>query len=149
MPAFGLTADSELQAALRAFSSQAVERKAPEFLFHQGDKPHGCYLIKRGKVRLSMESPSGQKIVQRVVGEGCLVGLPASINGRMYSLSCEVIEDVELAYLSRQDLALLMKSDTGTAMKLLDLLSIEVQAVRSEFADLPRNGQAQTKLAGI
>ena len=138
MHAFGLTADRDLQVALRTFASRVVERKASELLFHQGDEPHGCYLVKSGKVRLSMEAASGRNILQRMVGKGGLVGLPASINGRVYSLTCEVLEDAKLAYLSRQDLALLMKTDTGAGMKLLDLLSSEVQAVRSEFANLPR-----------
>lgn len=138
MPSFEMTADRDLQVTLRAFASKVVERKTSEFLFHQGDKPHGCYLVKSGKVRLSMEASSGQDIMRRVVGKGGVVGLPASINGRVYSLTCEVIEDAELAYLSRQDLALLMKSDTGSAMKLLDLLSSEIQAVRSEFAHMPQ-----------
>lgn len=136
MRAFGLIADSDLQAALRTFASAIVERKASEYLFHQGDKPHGCYLVKSGKVRLSMEASSGGSLMQRVVGKGGLVGLPASIDGRVYSLTCEIIEDAELAYLSRPDLALLMKSDTSAGMKLLHLLSSEVQAVRSEFANV-------------
>jgi CRP-like cAMP-binding protein len=138
MSALGLKADSKLQATLRAFSSRTVERRASEFLFHQGEEPHGCYLIKRGQVRLWMEASPEQRIMQRVAGQGCIVGLPASVNGRVYSLTCEVIEDAELAYLSRHDLALLMKNDTTAAVKLLDLLSTEIQAVRSEFANSSR-----------
>jgi CRP-like cAMP-binding protein len=42
----------------------------------------------------------------------------------------EVVEDAELVYLSRQDLALMMKSETAAGMKLLDILSSEIQAVR-------------------
>jgi CRP-like cAMP-binding protein len=133
-----LKADSELRATLLSFASQTVERKAPEFLFHQGENPHGCYLIKSGKVKLWMEVSPGHRIMQRVVGRGCLVGLPASINGRVYSLTCQVMEDTKLAYLSRHDLALLMKGGATAAMKLLDLLSSEVQAVRSEFANSSR-----------
>ncbi len=134
MNGFGVTADRELQATLRVFASQTVERKASEFVFHQGEEPHGCYLIKSGKMRLSMESSRGHKIIEWAVGQGCLVGLPATINGRAYSLTCEVVEDAQLVYLSRQDLALMMKSETAAAMKLLDMLSTEIQAVRSEFA---------------
>jgi len=137
------TVDTDLQNTLRTFASQLIERKASELLFQQGDKPQGCYLVKSGKVRLSMDVSSGRSMMQRVIGKGGLVGLPASINGRVYSLSCEVIEDAELAYLSRQDLALLMKSDTSAGMKLLDLLSIEVQAMRSEIAKLPRTTAKQ------
>jgi CRP-like cAMP-binding protein len=138
MPSFGMIADSDLQLALRTFASKVVERKCSELLFHEGDKPHGCYLVKRGKVRLSMEAESRQAVMERVVGTGGLVGLPAAINGRVYSLTCEVIEDAELAYLSCQDLALLIRSDTSTGMKLLDLLSSEVQSLRSDFVNASR-----------
>jgi CRP-like cAMP-binding protein len=134
MNSFGVRADSQLQATLRTFASQTVERKASEFVFHQGETPHGCYLVKSGKMRLSMESSTGHTIIEWAVGQGCLVGLPATINGRAYSLTCEVVEDAQLVYLSRQDLALMMKSETAAAMKLLDILSSEIQAVRSELA---------------
>ena len=139
MSAFGVTTDSELQVTLRVFASQTLERKASEFVFHQGEQPHGCYLIKSGKMRLSMESSTGHKIIEWAVGQGCLVGLPATINGRAYSLTCEVIEDAQLVYLSRQDLALMMKTETAAAIKLLDILSTEIQAVRSEFANLSQS----------
>ena len=139
MSAFGVTTDSELQVTLRVFASQTVERTASEFVFRQGEEPHGCYLIKSGKMRLSMESAPGHKIIEWAVGQGCLVGLPATINGRAYSLTCEVIEDAQLVYLSRQDLALMMKTETAAAMKLLDILSTEIQAVRSELANLSQS----------
>jgi len=138
MSTFGVRADTNLQAALRTFASQAVELKASDFLFHQGDKPHGCYLIKSGKMRLSLDAVPGLGILRRVVGPGCVVGLPATINGHVYSLSCEAIEDAELAHLSKQDVALLIKSNTAAAMKLLDLLSSEIQAVRAEMAKMPK-----------
>ena len=82
MNSFGVRADSQLQATLRTFASQTVERKASEFVFHQGETPHGCYLVKSGKMRLSMESSTGHTIMEWAVGQGCLVGLPATINGR-------------------------------------------------------------------
>ncbi|HLH09708.1 MAG TPA: Crp/Fnr family transcriptional regulator [Terriglobales bacterium] len=138
MNAFGLTADTDLEAALRSFASEVVERKATEFLFHQGEKPHGCYLIKKGVLRLSIQAHEGDPIIQKVIGKGSVVGLPATINGGAYSLSCEILEDAELAHLSRQDLTLLLRSDTAMAIKILDLLSSEVHAVRSELAKLPR-----------
>jgi len=137
MSAFGLRADSELQAMLCHYASQVVERKAEECIFRQGQKPHGFYLIKRGAVRLSMVSTTGQRTLERVVGQGCLVGLPATVNGRPYSLTCEVVEDTEFACLSRRDFSNLMKCETDAAMKLLGLLSNEVQAVRLEIAHSP------------
>jgi CRP-like cAMP-binding protein len=60
------------------------------------------------------------------------------INGHRYSLNCDVVEDSELAYISRGDLTHLVQSDTGAAMKLLDLLSTEIQALRTALAQPSR-----------
>jgi hypothetical protein len=47
-----------------------------------------------------------------------------------------VTSDAELLFISREKLLAFMRQDTGHAMKLLDLLSSEVQAIRAEFGDL-------------
>lgn len=138
MPTFTLRADTELVASLCKYSSQTMGLKATEYLFRQGETTPGCYLVMSGILRLFMESPAGQKITEREVGAGCIVGLPATINGHSLSLSCNVIEDAELVFLSRQNLAAMMKSDIAAAMKILDLLSTEVQATREQVARLSR-----------
>jgi CRP-like cAMP-binding protein len=134
MSAYSIKADDELQMTLGRYSTGELTRKAPTQLFRQGEPPLGCYLIKRGMLRLSMDAPDGHTIVQRVVSSGYVVGLPATINNCPYSLNCDVIQDAELLYLSHQDLQRLMQSDGKTAMQILILLSNEVQAVRSEVA---------------
>lgn len=138
MGALGMIADTALQAILRKYASRVIERKAQDCIFRQGQKPHGFYVINHGSVRLSMDSARGERVMERVVGQGCLLGLPATANGRAYSLTCEVVEDVELTYLSREDFANLMKCESGAALKLLLLLGNEVQAVRRDVAESPR-----------
>src|SRR5512133_1050203 len=99
MGVFGLKADAELRELLRNYSKETKHRKALSCIFREGEKTHGFYLILRGKVRLYMESKPSKKLMERVVGEGCLIGLPATVSSHPYSLTCEAVEDVELAYL--------------------------------------------------
>ncbi len=132
MATFGLRADPDLQRKLLASATETVTRRAGDRLFVEGEAAHGLYLIKSGKLRLSLDGKR-KKIMQRSVGQDCLVGLPGSITGRVYSLSCEVVEDAELTYVSRDSLMGLMQRDTEAAMKLLSLLSSEVQGLRAEI----------------
>lgn len=134
MAAFKMTADVDLQTSLCRYSSSTMEVKAREYLFRQGEEARGCYLIKRGVLSLFMESSSGKRILGRELGAGCVVGLPATINGNPLSLTCRVVEDAEVAFLSRNDLMELMSKDVGAAMKILDLLSTEVQSTRRQVA---------------
>jgi len=131
MSTFGLRADLELQTILSANASQVLIRNAHDRLFREGDESDGVYLIKAGALRLSLEASPGKTVMNRMVGPGYVVGLPATINGHSYSLNCDVVEDAELAFVPRIALTRLIQSDAGTAMKLLDLLSSEIQALRA------------------
>ncbi len=134
MVAFKMVADAELQDWLCKYSSCKMDVKAREYLFRQGDEARGCYLVRRGALLLYMEAKGGRRLLGRELGPGGIVGLPATINANPLSLTCRVLEDTELVFLSRTDLMELMKNNAGAAMKILDLLSTEVQLTRKEAA---------------
>jgi CRP/FNR family transcriptional regulator len=148
MSIFGLRADEELQAALRKHSGGLVRKHTSSgWLFRQGEKPSGFYLIESGRARIFMESTNGTSLFEEVIDSGCVVGLPATVNGNPYSLSCEVVADTEVLFVPREKLVKLMRSDANSAMKLLDLLSTEVQAVRAELGNFAERGGAQSSRA--
>lgn len=138
MAPFRMAADGDLQTSMFKHSSGTIRLKAREYLFHQGEESRGCYLIKSGALSLFMESSAGKRILGRELGEGCIVGLPATINGNPLSLTCRVMKDAELAFLSRDDLMELMRNDVSAAMKILNLLSTEVQSTRKQAANCLR-----------
>jgi len=148
MSAFGLRADNELQIKLAANASHIVRRNADERLFREGDKSDGVYLVKSGALSVSLEASPGKTIVRRILTSGYVVGLPSAIHGNCYTLTCDVVEDAELAYISRKNLTGLIQSDTDAAMKLLDLLSSEVQALTTALAQPMRPGRRGSRTAG-
>jgi CRP-like cAMP-binding protein len=146
MGVFGLKADADLRELLRRYASDVINRKSPNLIFREGEKANGFYLIVRGSVRLYMESSPGKRVMERIVGEGCLIGLPATVSGHPYSLSCEVVEGVELAFLSLRDFSNLLNCESEASMKLLGLLSGEVQAARAEIARSPKSTSAAVSI---
>jgi CRP-like cAMP-binding protein len=148
MSIFGMKADAELQSALRKHASSTTKKyESSGWLFRQGDKPSGFYLIESGRAHMFMEAANGNSLFEEVVDSGCVVGLPATVNGHPYSLSCEVVADTKVLFISRENLVKLMRSDSNSAMKLLDLLSSEVQAVRSELGNLANKSIAEPSRA--
>lgn len=143
MVAFKMVADAELQESMCRYSSSTVKLNAREYVFHQGDEARGCYLVRRGTVLLYMEAKAGKRVLGRELGTGGIVGLPATINSHPLSLTCRVVEDAELAFLSRNDLTELMRNNVGAAMKILDLLSTEVQLTRKQAARYIRPARAK------
>jgi CRP-like cAMP-binding protein len=140
MANFKVIADIELRAALAAHARGRVAYERGRFIFHQGTKSSGVYLVVSGAVRLFLESSCRTGLMERVAGPGCLLGLPATFTGNDYSLTAEAIERTELLRISRADLTRLMQQDNVSAMKLLALLSGEVRTARTEIVKTAGKG---------
>jgi len=109
-------------------------KKAGSLLFKQGDAVTGVYILNKGKARLTLQSSEGHIHFEETVGRGGLIGLPAAISGNPYSLTAEVLTDSELAFVSRHELVTLMQSDIVLSLRLVELLSQEVRAMRDVIA---------------
>ena len=83
---------------------------------------------------MTLRSTNGHVHFEEMVEPGGLLGLPAAISGNPYSLTAEVIDDAELSFLTRQELVGLMQDDIRLSMRLVELLSKEVRAMREIIA---------------
>ena len=125
--------DTELETKLLG-KARNISIQAGALLFNQGDAVTGIYLLSKGRARLTLRSADGKIHLEEIVGRGGLLGLPAAISGTPYSLTAEVLSDAEFAFLSREELVSLMQSDVSLSLKLVELLSQEVRAMRDVIA---------------
>jgi CRP/FNR family transcriptional regulator, cyclic AMP receptor protein len=124
---------SSLQPELQQLLSMASRKhvRAPAILFHQGDEAAGVYMVLGGKVRLTIRNPeTGAITFDRPAEPGSLLGLPAVFGDRPYSMTAEVLEDAELAYIERLRFLEMMQADGKLCMRCLQLLSDEVRIAR-------------------
>jgi len=125
--------DAELETKLLG-KARNISKQAGALLFNQGDAVTGIYILSKGRARLTLHSADGKIHLEEIVGRGGLLGLPAAISGTPYSLTAEVLSDSELAFLTREELISLMQSDVSLSLKLVELLSQEVRAMRTVIA---------------
>jgi len=90
------TAHASLQLALEQ-GCEKIRKPRYTVLFRRGEKAIGIFLVFSGKVSLDfgVDSP-----LARTYGPGALVGLPATVTGRNYSMTATVTEDAELGFWS-------------------------------------------------
>ena len=120
---------SELQNLLAVASRKEV--RPPAILFVQGDEPAGVYVVCSGKVRLFIRNPvTGAITFDRTVDPGNLLGLPAVFGDKPYSMSAEVLQGGEVAFISRPKFLEMMQKDGQLCMRCLQLLSDEVRVAR-------------------
>ena len=101
------------------------------FLFHRGDNCQGVFVIKNGRVRLSMETH--KSALERTAGPGSVLGLPATMSGKSYSLTAEVIEITNYIFVDGYKVRDTLARNPELCFEVLGLLSREVQQLRERL----------------
>jgi CRP-like cAMP-binding protein len=109
--------------------SKIVSRPKGTVLFRRGDACHGLFLVRRGRVRLVLE-PASRLFPDRVLGPGCVVGLPSAVAGSPYSLTAEVVQDAELAWAERHEVTECLRRNPELCFEVMDILSREISGTR-------------------
>ena len=98
------------------------------FLFRRGEASKGVFVVLEGRVALSAgEDPT--RIV-RIAEKGSLLGLPATVSGKRYSLTAEVVAESRLALLTPARFRELLRDNPMLGPTVVQMLAEEVSAVR-------------------
>ena len=122
--------DDELGIQLSSHGKAEFAKKGT-VLFRRGDLPKGAFLLIRGEVSLSAGAPGGS--LRRSCVPGCLLGLPATVGNRPYSLTAECLEDCEYVPIPRDVLLSVLGGDPTFCMHVVEILATEVGALRSRL----------------
>ena len=108
----------------------AVRKPKSAVLFRAGQACRGAFLIRSGRVELSLEGAS-HLYPARVVGSGSVVGLPAAFSGEPYSLTAKTKTDCRLDFIPRRELLDLLRRDPRAGFDVVRMLSEEIFHMRN------------------
>jgi CRP-like cAMP-binding protein len=145
--------------ASRRLASE-VEKRARRFtpapngvLFREGDAPDGVYYLKAGKAMLTMSSDHKAVMMAVRADAGSLLGLPAVMGDRPYSLTAWAAASTEVYKLSRFDFDEMIQSDPKLSLDLLSILAAEVRSARvalgSFIAATPRVAKPKGEMQDV
>ena len=98
-------------------------------LFRQGDSPLALYLVKSGEVALAMES-GGRMVMYVRAGAGSLVGLPAVVENKPYSMTAAPCAGADIREIRNLEFNDLICSTPMLAIKVFQVLAAEVHLAR-------------------
>jgi CRP/FNR family cyclic AMP-dependent transcriptional regulator len=104
-------------------------------LFRQGDAPTGVFILRRGSARLTSQS-DGDAILSVRAGAGSLLGVPAVVGSKPYSLTAEALEGAEVSMLPSDDFVQLMSTQPILSFRVLQVLAEEVRFAREALSHL-------------
>ena len=111
--------------ALQSFDAiKAIEKpNRGDVLFHEGRVPRGVFVLCEGRVKLSVCSENGKRLMLRVAGPGEVLGLSASVAGKPYEVTAEVLDNSQVAFIKRKDLLKFLREHREACLQVVHLLS--------------------------
>ena len=121
-------ADSELLVELEK-RARPIDLGSDRVIFRQGDAPTGVFIVRKGVAKLTNRL-DGEEVLTVEAGAGSLLGVPAVIGSKPYSLTAEAMEGAELSLLTGEYFVHLMHTEPALSFLLLQVLAEEVRFAR-------------------
>src|SRR5436189_257826 len=134
VPLFAGLADEDIR-GLMALAKRRTFRSG-EVIFHREDPGQVLYVIKEGKVKISLISPDGQEISLVVFGKGECFGEFAILDGLPRSTDAVALEKVECYTLQRSDFLNAILKNPKIAILVLEALSKRLRTTDNMVEDL-------------
>jgi CRP/FNR family transcriptional regulator len=138
-------------AIAEALEHEAITTTYPTgaVLFAEGQAARGVFIVRRGRVKLSICGSDGRTLILRMVETGCPMGVAAVVSGRPYEATAETQEPSEISFLRHSDLLRLMRHHGEVALWVTQHISQDYAATCREIRDLILSDSASEKLARL
>ena len=134
VPLFAGLADEDIR-GLMALAKRRTFRSG-EVIFHREDPGQVLYVIKEGKVKISLISPDGQEISLVVFGKGECFGEFAILDGLPRSADAVALEKVECYTLQRSDFHNAIMKNPKIAIQIIEVLTMRLRSTDQMVEDL-------------
>jgi CRP/FNR family cyclic AMP-dependent transcriptional regulator len=118
-------------------------------LFAEGQAARGVFIVRRGRVKLSICGSDGRTLILRMVDSGCPLGVAAVVSARPYEATAETQEPSEISFLRHSDLLRLMRLHGEIALWVTQHISSDYACTCREIRDLILSDSASEKLARL
>jgi CRP/FNR family cyclic AMP-dependent transcriptional regulator len=138
-------------AVVDAFEQAAITTSYPTgaVLFSEEQAPRGVFVVRRGRVKLSICGSDGRTLILRIVDAGSPLGVASVVSGRPYEASAETQEPSEISFLRQSDLLRLMRQHGEFALWVTQHISGDYATTCREIRDLMLSDSASEKLARL
>ncbi len=116
-------------------------------LFVEGQEARGVFIVCAGRVKLYTSSADGKTLILRIADPGDLLGLAATVSGKPYDLTAEVIDPTQANFIARTDFLNFLRQHGEAALRAAQLLSETYHTAIGEMRTIGLSHSAGEKLA--
>jgi CRP/FNR family cyclic AMP-dependent transcriptional regulator len=116
-------------------------------LFVEGQAARGVFILCAGRVKLSTSSVDGKTLIVRISEPGEVLGLPATVTGKPYELTADVIEPAQANFISGNDFLNFLREHGEVSLRVAQQLGETYHAAIAEMRSIGLSHSAGEKLA--
>lgn len=116
-------------------------------LFVEGEPPRGVFILCSGQIKLSTDSADGRTLIIRVAESGDVLGLSATITGKPYELTGDVIEPAQANFISRANFLQFLHDHGEATLHVAEQLSETYHSAIDEMRMIGLSHSAEEKVA--
>jgi CRP/FNR family transcriptional regulator, cyclic AMP receptor protein len=138
-------------AALQNFENIKFATAYPSgaVLFVEGQVPRGIFVLCKGSVKLSINSPSGRTMIVKLAEPGEVLGMSATISGKPYEVTAQTIDPCQVNFVKRDDFLRFLKDDVEVCFRVAEQLGEKYHNACKEVRSLGLSHSAAEKLAAL
>ena len=134
--------------ALESIKSTAAYPKGA-LLFVEGQSPRGVFVLCHGRAKLSTSSADGKTIILKIAEPGEILGLSATVSGKSYEVTAELMEPSQANFITRQDFLNFLRDHGDASLRVAEQLSQNYHSAYEEIRSLGLSHSASEKLAKL
>jgi CRP/FNR family transcriptional regulator, cyclic AMP receptor protein len=115
-------------------------------VFHEGDEPNSVLILRKGRVKVAMNSEEGRTVILYLAAPGELLGLSSVISGNPRQVSAVAVEPCDLDLIRREDFIDFLNRHADQFRAALDELAMQHTCI---LAAIRRLSLAPSLLANL
>ena len=115
-------------------------------LFLEGQPSRGIFVLCHGRAKLSTSASDGKTLILRIAEAGEVLGLSATVSGKPYELTAELLEPSQANFIARQDFLDFLRDHGEVSLRVAQELCNNYHSAYAEIRSLGLSVSASDKL---
>jgi CRP/FNR family transcriptional regulator, nitrogen oxide reductase regulator len=115
---------------------RSIKLRPKSILFHQGDPAKNCFLVSRGRLKLTKLNEQGREVILRYIGAGELTAAATVLKNWSYPVTAESIEETDVTGWDKPTMTQLMHQYPDIAINLLGIILERLDDVQHRYLEV-------------
>ena len=119
-----------------AAAARSLRKERGEFVYMPGDRADSVYVLKKGRIKLSVLSESGKEIAIDIIQPGEMFGEFALIDESVRSNMTQALDDVAILVFNKRDFVNLLETQARLALNYIRMVGDRRRRMEKKLSDI-------------